>query len=86
MEQGLLALLAENLLGQHALQRAELDVQFHCGRAPGQRHQQKYESLHSCFSICSVMVPMVNVMRTRICTGSLRRSSLTHKLTCADRL
>ena len=34
-------------------------------------------SCYSCFSSSSVMVPMVNCMRTRIWTGSLRRSSVS---------
>ena len=81
------AFLRENLLGEHALQRAELNVQLHRRRALRQRRQKKYHRPHhSCFSSCSRMVPMVNVIRTRICTGSLRRSSDTHRFRCAGRL
>jgi hypothetical protein len=45
------ALLAEDLLGEHALQRAELDVQFHGGRAPAAASSSSMKRITRAFPV-----------------------------------
>ena len=62
--------------GGFAARRTEVGVRRSTAwRSPAriERHPDRY----SCFSNSSVMVPMVNCMRTRICTGSRRWSSVS---------
>src|SRR5262249_11316709 len=80
------ALLREHLLGEHSLQGTELNVNLH--RMGGRRHGKRKHGRtdHSCFSRSRLIVPIVKVIRTRICTGMRRRSSEIQTFRWAGRL
>ena len=85
LEQYIRVEVSEEACGAAYFERAELYVQFHSGRARAQSREHDQTPDHSCFSSCKLMVPIVIVMRTRICTGRRRRSSDTQTLTWAER-